>query len=322
MQIRHYIASDAPAVLRLWNTAGVRAGYAPQDEEGLCRLLLKHPDFSTAHTFVLEEEGRLCGFVNGCTGDHLAHGAVRGYVSCLLLNSEHDTDESAFALLSALEDSFRAAGKSASAVTFFNPIRLPWIIPGTPGHQHNNMPGIPHDLPLYQRMLKSGYREGATEMAMYLDLSDYRYPDSLLEKEKAMAADGYTVAPYQPDLHVGLEEMLAALGNSMWSSEIPSAAKAGQYLLVGLKGNTVAGFTGPVYPEPTGRGYFAGIGVAPAYEKHGLGTLLFNRLCLAEREHGAQYMSLFTGTENPAQRIYRAAGFTPRRYFAVMIKEL
>ena len=116
--------------------------------------------------------------------------------------------------------------------------------------------------------------------------------------------------------------MLSALGNSMWSSEIPAAASAGQYLLVGLKGHTVAGFTGPIYPEPSGRGYFAGLGVAPQYEGHGLGTLLFNRLCLAERACGAQYMSLFTGVNNPAQRIYQAAGFTPRRYFAVMIKEL
>ena len=93
-------------------------------------------------------------------------------------------------------------------------------------------------------------------------------------------------------------------------------------LLVGLKGHTVAGFTGPIYPEPSGRGYFAGLGVAPQYEGHGLGTLLFNKLCLAERACGAQYMSLFTGVNNPAQRIYQAAGFTPRRYFAVMIKEL
>ena len=322
MQIRHYIPSDAPAVLQLWDTAGVRAGYAPQDEAGLRALLLAHSDFSAAHTFVLDVDGQAQGFINGCTGAHLAQGAVRGYVSCLLLSEALDTDENARVLLTALEDSFRQAGKSVSAVTFFNPIRLPWIIPGTPGHQHNNMPGVPRDLPLYGRMLRCGYREAATEMAMYLDLSAYAYPPAMAEKERAMAQEGYTVARYQPGLHEGLDDTLSALGNSMWSSEIPAAASAGQYLLVGLKGHTVAGFTGPIYPEPSGRGYFAGLGVAPQYEGHGLGTLLFNKLCLAERACGAQYMSLFTGVNNPAQRIYQAAGFTPRRYFAVMIKEL
>ena len=96
----------------------------------------------------------------------------------------------------------------------------------------------------------------------------------------------------------------------------------GMDLLVALSGGTVAGFTGPVYPEPTGRGYFAGIAVAEQYRGHGLGKLLFYRLCRAEKERGARYMSLFTGIDNPAQNIYKEAGFTPRRYFAVMIKEL
>lgn len=77
-----------------------------------------------------------------------------------------------------------------------------------------------------------------------------------------------------------------------------------------------------MYPEPTGRGYFAGIAVEERYRGHGLGKLLFYRLCRAEKECGAQYMSLFTGIDNPAQNIYKEAGFTPRRYFAVMIKEL
>ena len=249
MQIRHYIPSDAPAVLQLWDTAGVRAGYAPQDEAGLRALLLAHSDFSAAHTFVLDVDGQAQGFINGCIGAHLAQGAVRGYVSCLLLSEALDTDENARVLLTALEDSFRQAGKSVSAVTFFNPIRLPWIIPGTPGHQHNNMPGIPRDLPLYQRMLQYGYREAATEMAMYLDLSAYAYPPAMAEKERAMAQEGYTVARYQPGLHEGLDDMLSALGNSMWSSEIPAAASAGQYLLVGLKGHTVVGFTGPYIPS-------------------------------------------------------------------------
>ena len=96
----------------------------------------------------------------------------------------------------------------------------------------------------------------------------------------------------------------------------------GDRVLVALSGGTVAGFTGPVYPEPTGRGYFAGIAVAEQYRGHGLGKLLFYRLCRAEKERGARYMSLFTGIDNPAQNIYKEAGFTPRRYFAVMIKEL
>ena len=161
MKLRLYERADAPEVLRLWNTAGAAAGYAPLDAGKLDELLLAHPAFCGESTFVLEEKGALRGFAAGCTGDTLAQGAVRGYVSCVLLDETCDTAENTALLLGAVEDSFRAKGKSVAAVTFFNPLRLPWIIPGTDGHRHNNMPGIAKDIPLYERMLALGYREAA-----------------------------------------------------------------------------------------------------------------------------------------------------------------
>ena len=78
--IRNYTASDGASLLRLWNTLGVKAGYAPLEQTQFRRLLLEHPDFSPEYTFVLEEEGQVLGFVNGCTGDHIPRGDLRGYV--------------------------------------------------------------------------------------------------------------------------------------------------------------------------------------------------------------------------------------------------
>ena len=320
--VRNYSPADSHALLTLWNTAGVRAGYAPLTEENFRRLLLEHPDFSPAYTFLLEVEGKCLGFVNGCTGDHIPRGDVRGYVSCLILAEEADTDDNTDLLLTALENAFRAAGRTQSAVTYFNPIRLPWILPGTDGHQHNNVPGVATDLLLHPRMLARGYRELSRQCAMHLDLKDYETPAWVEEKAVRMAAEGYTVARYDPHVHIGLDEMVDSLENSMWSAEIPAAGKSGMDLLVGLYGNTCAGFTGPVYPEDTGRGYFAGIAVAPQYEKHGLGTLLFYRLLQREKDVGSSYMSLFTGETNHAKQIYLGAGFRTHRTFSVMLKEL
>ncbi len=320
--IRNYEPKDAAALLRIWNTAGVKAGYAPLTMEKFHVLLLGHRDFSPAYTFVLEQAGEVKGFVNGCTGDHIPYGDVRGYFSCLLLDEAVDNDANTAALLDALENAFRKAGRTCSAYTFFNPIRLPWIIPGTVDHQHNNVPGVAADLPLHERMLKHGYQEGAAECAMHMDLSTFSMPAWVEEKAAKMAENGYTVARYDPNAHVGLTEMVDALGNAMWSEEIPAAGRDGLDLLVGLQGNTCAGFTGPVYPEETGRGYFAGIGVAPQYERKGLGTLLFYRLLQREKEVGSKYMSLFTGEDNHAKQIYLGAGFHDVRRFYVMTKEL
>ena len=93
MKLRLYDRADAPEVLRLWNPVGAAAGYAPLDAGKLDELLLAHPAFCGESTFVLEERGALRGFAAGCTGDTLAQGAVRGYVSCVLLDETCDTAE-------------------------------------------------------------------------------------------------------------------------------------------------------------------------------------------------------------------------------------
>lgn len=320
--IRPYRDSDRSALHALWNARADSLGYAALDEAQFHTLFLDHPDFSPEFTFVLENDRQVLGFVNGCTGSHIPRGDVRGYVSCLILSERADTDANTAALLTALEDAFRRAGKPYSAVTFFNPIRLPWIIPGTDGHQHNNAPGVAVDLPLHGRMLALGYRETTREQAMHLDLGTFAIPQKIRQQAEKMAEEGYTVAFYDPEKHRGLDEMLRDLQNPLWTEEITAAANAGQPLLVGLCGDIVAGFTGPIHPEPTGRGYFAGIGVSPRYEHHGLGKLLFYTLCQEEKEAGARYMSLFTGETNPARRIYLEAGFQIARTFGVLIKEL
>lgn len=320
--IRTYRPTDRTAIWQIWNTVGTAMGYAPLTPEKLDTLLLKHPDFQPEHTFLLEEKGQVLGFVNGCTGAHIPKGTFRGYLSCLMLLPQADTPENTQALLFALEEAFRKAGRKECAVTCFDPIRLPWIIPGTDGHQHNNAPGVAVDVALNQRMQDCGYRETGRELAMYRSLADFTMPRQVLDKAQAMEAEGYCVARYDPKIHTGLTAMVNTLGNPLWDQEIPEAGKTGQNLLVGLFGNTCAGFTGPVYPEETGRGYFAGIGVAPQYQHHGLGKLLFYRLLQAEKEAGAAYMSLFTGQNNPAQNIYREAGFRVVRSFSVLLKEL
>lgn len=320
--IRSYQPGDRAALTALWQAAAPALGYAPRPEQALGPLLFDHPYFSAAHTFVREESGHPVAFICGCTGSDLPRGAERGYFTCLLADPAFDTDETADALFDALEGSFRAAGKTCSAVTFFNPMRLPWVIPDSPGHEHNNMPGIPTDWPLYARMLRRGYRDAAHECAMYRTLADFAPPPELADEAAQAAAQGCTVARYDPAHHHGLAEMLAALDNPDWTAQITRAGRDGSLLPVALVGDTVAGFAGPVYPEPTGRGYFAGIGIAPSYRRRHLGRLLFFRLCEEEKQAGAAYMSLFTGETNPARRIYESAGFRPVRTFAVLVKDL
>ena len=310
--VRSFHSSDAEGLLHLWNTLGTAMGYAPLNPEALDRLIWAHPAFSPAHTFLLERDGAIRGFALGCVQGN------RGHLGCVLAVTEAD----AACLVSAVEEAFRDSGCSESMVSFWCPIRLPWVIPDTSGHQHNNLPGVPADLPLHGGLKNLGYHPKSREIAMYLDLSAFEIPAAVEEKAARMAREGYTVALYDAGKHRGLKEMVDTLGNPLWSQEIPAAGESGLKLLVGLKDDQVAGFAGPVYPEESGRGYFSGIGVGACFEGHGLGKLLFYRLCREEKQAGAAYMSLFTGKENPARRIYEGAGFRACREFDVMKKSL
>ena len=64
----------------------------------------------------------------------------------------------------------------------------------------------------------------------------------------------------------------------------------------------------------------AGAAIAPALG--GAGTALFASLCMGLKDMGAEYMTLFTGENNPARNIYRAAGFKIVRTWANMRREL
>ena len=320
--VRPTTPADHAALLALWQANAPRQGYAPRPDAEVDRLLFSHPYFSYDFTFIREEQGRAVAFACGCVGNDIPRGCERGYFTCLIADPAWDTPETTAQLLNALENAFRAAGKTASAVTFFNPLHLPWVIPGSPGHEHNNMPGIAVDLPLHERMLAHGYTEATRETAMYRTLADFSVPDDIRELEQRAAAEGSTTALYDPARHHGLDAMLQALDNPDWTAQVTAAARDGLCLPVALAGDTVAGFAGPVYPEPTGRGYFAGIGIAPQYQHRHLGKLLFFRLCEEEKRAGAAYMSLFTGVTNPARRIYESAGFQSVRTFGVLLKTL
>ena len=177
-------------------------------------------------------------------------------------------------------------------------------------------------------MKNNGYRDYAEQNSYYRDLSDFTLPEDIAEKEAKAAALGLRVTYYDKERHVGIEELMTALKSEGWraavlnnlSREKPLPLLVAEDSNIGGGKARAIGFTGPVNVQESGRGYLCGIGVHPDYRGHGLGKLLFCRLCEANREAGASFMSLFTGEENPARNIYEAAGFRIVRSWACMRK--
>lgn len=168
----------------------------PRPDAEVDRLLFRHPYFSYKHTFIREEQGRAVAFTCGCVGDDIPRGKERGYFTCLVAEPQWDTPETTAQLLNALEDSFRAAGRTASAVTFFNPMHLPWGAARFAGHEHNNMPGHCHGTcHCMTAWLAHGYTEATQETAMYRTLADFAVPDTVRAQEQQAAAEGQSDRP-------------------------------------------------------------------------------------------------------------------------------
>ncbi len=331
--IRTWDARYIRETLELWNREAVKDGYKEFSEESFGELILGNKYFDPRTAFLLfDEDEQLKGFAIGCTGSDLPLGAEAGYITCIVCKGEETMEghshlsppeeENFRLLLESLERRFRLLGKTQGDVLFFNPMMLPWYIPDTPGHEHNNAPGVPVDSRLHRFLLQSGYIERAIECGMYLSLDQFAIPEAIISKERKSEAEGYRIELYDPQRHRGMEEMLIGLGNPLWQQQIPAYAADGAPLIIAAHNGNLAGFAGPVIRQPNGRAFFAGIGVHPDHEGHGLGTVLFFNMCDAFRLAGADYISLFTGNDNPAKSIYEKAGFRTVKSFAIMRREL
>nr|WP_028610850.1 GNAT family N-acetyltransferase [Paenibacillus harenae] len=312
----------ANAVIALWNKEAARDGYKELDADSFNRIFTGNPYFDPKAAFVWLDGRDVAGFSCGCTGDELPLGDKAGYITCIVLRREHATGANYKRLVHALEARFAELGKTQADVLFFNPMQLPWYIPDTPSHEHNNAPGVPVGSLLHRFLLGEGYAERAVEQAMYLEMSCFAVPEDIRLKEAAAAEKGYAVGVFSSSEIGGIADMLTGLGNPLWTEEITRCAAEGTPVVFAAKEGQAAGFAGPVIRQPNGRGCFAGIGVHPDHEGNGLGTVLFFKLCEAFRAIGTPYMSLYTGSANPAARIYEKAGFRTVKTFAVMRKEL
>ncbi|WP_020616515.1 GNAT family N-acetyltransferase [Paenibacillus daejeonensis] len=320
--IRTWEDSYTEEVVALWNTVATRDDYQELDTARFEAIFMNNSYFDPETAWVWIEEGRVMAFACGCTGEDLPLGDVAGYITCIVTVDDKRAEERSIRLLEVMEARFLALGKRQAEALFFNPMQLPWYVPGTARHEHNNAPGVPSGSALHAVLLRHGYLERATQCAMYLALDGFAVPETILDKESRAAAEGYQVGLFNKERHDQPDILLTALGNPLWQREVTSAVESDTPVVVASQEGEPVGFAGPVVREPSGRGRFAGIGVHPGHEGHGLGSILFFRLCAAFQAIGTNYMTLYTGSNNPALRIYERAGFRTVKTFATMRKEL
>jgi ribosomal protein S18 acetylase RimI-like enzyme len=325
MEVRRFSEKDMPEVLALFNNAvsDKETIYKPLNEAMFTTLFYKESEIMNPVVTVGVEDGKIIGFAAGNTSIKLD----KAYITYVGVAKTHRRKGYGRKLLAELERVLQEKnnGIKKFEIVFFNPANLTWIVPGTSTHDHPNAPGVDMQSSAYLFFKNNGYRDFAYQNVYYLELKNYVLPDDMKVRLKQLEENELHITTYQPDLHQGFDELFDNLASEDWRTRITDNIKrpdGGDPVLILEHKGKICGFTGPLAVQESGRGYFAGIGVHSDYRGHGAGKAMFASLCIGLKEIGAQFMTLFTGENNPARNIYEAAGFKIVRSFADMRKDI
>lgn len=350
MMIRTYDKQDLPSVIRIWNES-VQAGevvYAGLTEAYFHTKFENDPNYDPLYSLVAEVDGEVAGFINGVAKkvflDNENNENSPGYITCFFVRGDCRGRGIGRALVAELCARFKAAGKSTVAISNDNPVNLDWRVPGTPGHDHNNTPGVDMASPGYEFLKKAGFEETDREIAMYLDLNNYVPWDGMRQRQEQLLSEGVYTGRYDPALNYDYDRLCDRVGSEYWREVIrsemtcwkenrpntdvrfiPNGTKVPdgpRQMLVATCDEHIVAFTGPVDKQDSGRGWFCGIFTDPQFEHRSIAPILFHLLMQAFIAEGATFSTLFTGENNRAQNIYLRTGFRIARRFAIMKKEL
>ena len=267
------------------------------------------------HSFVAVIDQKPIGFISGV----FDLSTNKAYITMIVIDEAYRRLGYAKQLLHHLENKLleKPLQQRKIEIVFFNPINLSWHIPNT-NALHPNAPGIDKESIGYLFFKGQGYMDFAIQNAYYKDIRSYEYNQTILNINEELKRKGFVFDYFKVDQDHGLVEMLNNLGSPVWLDTILKHIETkgiDNTLLVPTINNLVIGFTGPLMVEKSMRGYFAGIGIHSDYRGHGLAKVLFSKLIMGLKEMGAHYMTLFTGENNPARRMYENEGFEIVRTF-------
>ncbi|MCR3906737.1 MAG: GNAT family N-acetyltransferase [Tenericutes bacterium] len=294
--------------------------YSPINKEQFISKFLESTNNYQIISFVYLDGQQVIGWASG-TIDLLNH---KSYITMIMVDPEYQRRKIGTKLVSMLESKIKEFSNDFKTINilFFNPVQLNWIIPNTKSDDHPNAPGVDIESSAFSFFQTLGYQEFARQNVYYKNIRSYTYTVETKNLIEQLKNQNIMITQYQKNQHTGLNELFQNLNNPYWEKEINQASQNNEPILVAVKDKIVIGFTGPLRVQASGRGYFAGIGVHDGYRGHGIGKVLFASLCKSLSAIGAEFMSLFTGENNPARKIYEKEDFQIVKRFANMKKEI
>ena len=278
--------------------------------------------FEADGTFVALDGDKVVGFISTNARDD--NPKTSGYINTFIVNKAYRRQGIGSKLLELGEAYLKEKGKTSVRFVFLSGINWAWYIPYTDKHMHPGMPAVRMNSDFYIFLYHHGYAVNSIHEGFHLPLSEYELPKAVVDKMEKNKERGLFVEIYDPNKHYGVEEFCQKI-----EGDNPGFAYSIRYnlnrpepkpWLCANENGRMVGWTGAMWNEESGRGHFDGIIVDEDIRGAGLGKALFCILCYQSKLNGAQYMTFFTGLDNPARYIYLGAGFKIAQSFADMKK--
>lgn len=325
MEIRKFKEEDVSKLVSIWNSDVVESSiYAPFTVESFKQTFMRNPNYDPEGSLTITLAGEPIGYGNAMINKKDENiEETPGFITCVFIKNEHQKNGYGSLVLRSLEDYLKDKGKKFIRLMFYNPVNFKWLIPNEDAY-HGGAPAIPYNSKYYFLFMNNRYTNNGQLDGYFLDLQSYELSSKVVEQIEKNKADGYNITMYDPKKHYGFKELFEALNNPGWQAATDNnlAKKEPKPMLIVEKDGEILGWTGAVYTEDGGRGHFDGVGVHPKVQGRGLGKTLFCYLCYVSKQNGAKFMTLFTGSENPARNLYFYAGFRLVQSFAILRKDL
>lgn len=288
-------------------------------------LLFKGAAYQEEGTFMCLDGDKLVGFISTlCRESDDNNPNASGYIHTFIVKKEYRRQGIGSKLLAMAEAHIKERGRNFIRCVFLGGVNWPWYIPHTNKHLHPGCPGVIINSEYYLFLYHHKFFVNSIHEGFHLNLSDYEVPAKVKARMEENAKEGLLIELYDPNKHYGVEEFCNIINNPGFANSIRrNLERENPYpFVVASDHGKMVGWTGAIYTESTGRGHLDGICVSPEIRNKGLGTGVFTRLCVESKKNGAEYMTFFTGLDNPARFIYLGSGFNVVQSFADMKKKL
>lgn len=284
----------------------------PITHADFARKVLLDPNLRTDCTVVALRGREVIGFMLGIVRRYPLEDAPpdndRGWVTLMVVDSDHQRKGIGSAMLGRILDSLSA--NHASSV---------WVSPYAPNYF---MPGVDESAyPGAIRFLaKHGFRGAYRPLSMEADLAGLRVPDWVQEKQRILADDGLRVRAFAPEHILPLTHFLSVEFPGDWQRLMRESMQravdggcTGGRIFTAMRDGLCLGFCWHDGER------FGPFGVMASERGRGLGAVLLFR-CLESMKADGMSRAWFMWTDDRAARLYSQAGFRETRRFSVMMR--